>query len=528
VYHFNVQVQYRSRRLSGLAVAIALLLQVACSRPSNPQNSEGLLTQHRNLGKAFYENPATQQEAVREFELAPDSAREKLNYALALLRASGRDEEAVRRLEEVQRQDPALPHTWFNLGIYYKRQGDANRAIAQFEGLIARAPSEPIGHYQLGALYRQVNRTMDAQAQFERARELDPLLAAAPFQLYNLTRLAGNTAQAGRYLAEFQRIQIAQKSWVIPEDVEWCSYAEIYDPPAARVEAAAPPDPTFTDTRLEGTVDFTTGGLTVIDSTGSGQADLLVWSSQWIRIYKRGQQPASEIGVTGVIDVAPGDFDNDGLMDLCVLTASGPALYRNTGGRFVRDPARLPARRFEKAVWLDYDHDYDLDLILLGAQPALARNQGTAGWADRSGDFPFVKGTVTGAQKLRADPDSKAFDLAVFYRDRAPVLYRDQLGGRYAVEAFKGNSLLEAARTQVDADFDGDGRLDRARIEPEAGAGCAGRDQGREPVSPPVLHRRAAAVRCRRPYRRRHRSHHLAQRADPERGSAGDKSNARI
>src|SRR5262249_15993317 len=150
----------------------------ACAR----KNIEEQLSQYRNLGKAFYENPATHQEAVREFQqalsLAPDSPREKLNYALALLRTSGREEEAVRRLQEVQRQDPALPHTWFNLGIYYKRQADANRAIAQFEGLIARAPDEPIGHYQLGSLYRQLNRNADARMQFERAAELNPLLAA--------------------------------------------------------------------------------------------------------------------------------------------------------------------------------------------------------------------------------------------------------------------------------------------------------------------------------------------------------------
>jgi tetratricopeptide (TPR) repeat protein len=451
-------------------VVIALLFEAACSR----QNNQDLLTQHRNLGKAFYENPTTKQEAVREFEqaleLAPDSPREKLNYALALLRASGRDDEAVRRLQDVQRQDPSLPHTWFNLGMFYKRQGDANRAIGQFEGMVARAPSEAIGHYQLGALYRQVNRNSEAQTQFERARELDPLLAAAPFQLYNLQRLAGNTAQASRYLADFQRIQIAQKNWVIPEDAEWCAYAEIYDPMEARVEGAAPPEPTFTDTRLEGTVDAATAGLTLIDSTGGGQTDLLVWSSAGIRLYQRGQQLAGNTGLetlTGVIDVAPGDFDNDGFMDLCVLTAAGPALYRNTGGKFVRQQASLPARRFEKAVWIDFDHDYDLDLVLLGAQPALVRNQGTAGWMDRTGDFPFVKGAVISAQKLRVTPDSKAFDLAVFYRDRAPVLYRDQLGGRYSVEGFQRNPPSDAARSQVDADFDGDGRLDRARIDPD-------------------------------------------------------------
>ena len=143
----------------------------------------------------------------------------------------GREEEAVKLLQEVQRQDPTLPHTWFNLGIYYKHQGDAQRAIAQFEGMLARTPDEAIAHYQLGTLYNQINRRSDAQAQFEKAAELDPLLAAARFQLYNLNRLAGNTGQADRYLADFERIKKLQKSWVIPENVEWCNYAEIYDPP---------------------------------------------------------------------------------------------------------------------------------------------------------------------------------------------------------------------------------------------------------------------------------------------------------
>src|SRR5205823_1182895 len=177
-------------------------------------------------------------------------------------------------------------------------------------------------------------------------------------------------------------------------------------------------------------VDAATAGLTLIDSTGTGQTDLLAWSSQGIRLYLRGQQVAAAIGLenlTGVLDIAPGDFDNDGLMDLCALTTAGPSLYRNTGGKFVKFAMNLPARRFEKAVWLDYDHDYDLDLVLLGDRTTLWRNQGTAGWADRTGDFPFAPGTVTSAHKLRLHPDSKAFDLEVFYRNQVTVLYSDLL-----------------------------------------------------------------------------------------------------
>ena len=79
-------------------VAVALILAVGCSKPRNQE----ALDRHRNLGKAYYENPTTQQQAVQEFQqalaIAPDSARDKLNYALALLKVQGREAEAVKLL----------------------------------------------------------------------------------------------------------------------------------------------------------------------------------------------------------------------------------------------------------------------------------------------------------------------------------------------------------------------------------------------------------------------------------------------
>jgi hypothetical protein len=41
----------------------------------------------------------------------------------SLLRG-GQTAQAVARLEEVQRLAPNLPHTCFNLGIYYKKAGE--------------------------------------------------------------------------------------------------------------------------------------------------------------------------------------------------------------------------------------------------------------------------------------------------------------------------------------------------------------------------------------------------------------------
>ena len=427
------------------------------------------LEQSRNLGKAFYENPTTSAEAVAELKkalaLAPNSDREKLNYALALLRAD-KATAAVPILKDVQKHDPSLPHTWFNLGIYYKNEGEQDLAIAQFERMITLTPDEPIAHYQLGALYRQAGKAAEALAEMEKAEKLEPTLAASHYQLSSLYRLAGRTDDAARELTAFQDLKKQEENAAIKEDANWCNYAEIYDPPRA-VSPGPAVQAVYDDTVLEGTVDAKTAGTALIYSTGKGQTDLLVWSSSGISLYSQDTRLVADSGLAGlknVIFVAPGDFDNDGQMDLCVLTDTGAAIYRNTGGKFVRADIALPQRRFERAIWVDYDHDYDLDLILLGDLPSLMRNQGAAGFADRTPDFPFAAGHPVDAWKLRAVPDTKAFDVAVIYGNRAPVLYKDQLGGHYETAAFAGTAR---DLTRMEADFDGDGRMDSANVTPD-------------------------------------------------------------
>ena len=112
--------------------ALVLLFGADASRVEQDR-----LGRYRNLGKAFYENPTTQAQAVDEFkkalDLAPKSPREIVNYGLALLRA-GKTKEGVAELERAQKLDPKIPHTWFNLGIVFKKDGEYAPAVAQFEG----------------------------------------------------------------------------------------------------------------------------------------------------------------------------------------------------------------------------------------------------------------------------------------------------------------------------------------------------------------------------------------------------------
>jgi Flp pilus assembly protein TadD len=427
----------------------------AISAADNPA-----IERHRNLGKAFFENPTTHLEAIAEFkkalDLAPNSTREKLNYALALLHGN-RVPEAVALLEQVQRLDPSLPHTWFNLGIYYKKSDQPEKAIAQFVQMIKLVPNEPIAHYQLGTLYRSAGRSAEAVQEIEKASALDPDLAAAHFQLYNIYRQSSRPDDAAKQLAIFKDLKAKTEGAAIPEDVDWCSYAEIYDPPRATTPVAT--KPLYNDRIL---TDAT--GVLLIDAAGTGHSDLLAWSPTAIHLYRNGTEPVTNTGLdqlTGVISIAAGDFDNDGFNDLCILTDSGPKLYRNNKGHFEPFDAALPQRKFVKAIWIDYDHDYDLDLILLGDQPALMRNQGKSGFEDRTADFPFITGHPSDAYKLRVVPDSKSFDLAVVYSDHAPVLYNDQLGGRYTAIP---NTSSQVGQAVPPADLNDDNRPDQATI----------------------------------------------------------------
>ncbi|MGA2433985.1 MAG: CRTAC1 family protein, partial [Bryobacteraceae bacterium] len=291
-----------------------------------------------------------------------------------------------------------------------------------------------------------------------------PNLVAPKFQIYNMYRLAGDDTKAAQALAAFQQAKRAQQAADDSEDMEWCFYAELYDPIQAQPAysaASAAADVKFDDRKLPVTFDPATAGMLTLDADGKGSPDLLVWSRAGIRLYRNGVTPVSPSGleeVKGVISVAAGDFDNDGLTDLCVLTESGPLLFRNVKGRFARYAANLPAGRFEAAVWLDFDHDYDLDLFLFGEKSVLLRNEGANGFQDYSAHFPFAQGHAIAATAFRVVPDTKGIDLAVSYADRKGVLYRDQLRGVFTAEPL--DALPEKARSLNAIDMDNDSWID--------------------------------------------------------------------
>jgi Tfp pilus assembly protein PilF len=403
---------------------------------------EERLSRHRNLGKAFYENPATPKEAVEEFRQAlalnPKSAREHLNYGLALLRA-GQTKEGVAGIEKARSIDPKLPHPYFNLGVVFKKEGEFERAIREFEQMAKLVPDEPVTHYNLGVLYKLQGQLDRAVREFETAAKLDPTLAAPHFQLFNAYRTSQKPAEAQKELAVFQEIKKRQAALGTSEDMDWCYYAEILETIPAAAPAAAAAEVAFEERRL-GTLGAPGLGIAALD------ADRVVaWSADKVMVFGKTATPVA--GIKG--PAAVGDFNNDGVPDLCAGTKV-VTMPRGT-------TAPVLPGEFQRCLPVDYDHDYDLDLLLFGATQALARNNGDGTWTDVTGSFPFVPGRALDAAVLELREDN-GFDVVVAYEGRPAVEYRDRKAGRYEAVPL-GFSL--AAPLQVE-DFNQDGFLDLA------------------------------------------------------------------
>jgi hypothetical protein len=213
--------------------------------------------------------------------------------------------------------------------------------------------------------------------------------------------------------------------------------------------------------KLADGIDAASAGLATADIDGDGNPELITWSNTGIEVFRNGSAHPIDCGLGGIMDVisiSPGDFNNDGLADLAILTKSGAELWVNRKGRFEKLNVVIPEGAYNKAVWIDYDHDHDLDLFLLGDKSALMRNDGAAGFTNLSNNFPFVAGRAVDAALFDLTPDTDGMDLVVVYSDRPAVLYVDRLGGRY--EAQDLNVIPAGVKSVAAVDLDNDGATD--------------------------------------------------------------------
>ena len=421
-------------RIAGI-LALALvcgaawwMLAPAQTQGNNAQ--EIALQEARNLGKAFYETPGSSRQAVEQLKIAldlnPGSAREHLNYGLALLRA-GEREEGMTQVIEAQKIDRFLPHTYFNLGIEYKKAGEVEKAIDQLLQMEKLVPDEAKTQYNLGALYKQLGNTRRAIEKFELTIRLDPSLAAPHFQLFGILRRI-DSERAMQELETFKALKELTEDAAVGEDVDWSFYSELHDPSLATGEAASAAPFAFSTDEVAELPGAPLGTLTV-DLNGDGTADALAWSGEGaVGILGRasGGPVLARLGLEGASHYAAGDFDGDGLADLCRVDADGVEVLTNGSGRAFRS-AHSESGNFNLCLFADYDHDNDFDLFALGEDKRLLQNDGEGSLRDVSTEFPFGVGVVRAAGFAELFEDNGQDFIAV-YGDSVAVHQDRKLG----------------------------------------------------------------------------------------------------
>ncbi len=419
---------------------------------------EALLQEVRNLGKAFYETPGSSRQAVEQLkkalDLNPGSAREHLNYGLALLRA-GERAEGIAQLVVAQKIDRNLPHTYFNLGIEYKKSGEVEKALDQFLQMERLVPDEAKTQYNLGALYKQIGNTRRAIEKFEQTIELDPSLAAPHFQLFGILRRT-DSERATHELEIFKGLKEATEDAAVGEDVDWSFYSELYDPSLA-TGAAAPARQFAFERRAVADLPGLSSGVLAWDMDSDGAADALAWSQQGaVAVRGTPSGPAVvRVGLGGARYYGAGDFDGDGTADLCRVDGDGAEVLVNRSGRSFESVFSTDGD-FDLCLFADYDHDSDFDLFALGADKRLYQNDGEGSLADASDRFPFGDGRVRAAGTAELFEDNGHDFVAVY--DGSVAVHQDRKLGVYDAAAFVDGATVSPGAAQihvVDADHDG-------------------------------------------------------------------------
>lgn len=175
----------------------------------------------------------------------------------------------------------------------------------------------------------------------------------------------------------------------------------------------------------------------------------------------------------GALNMASGDYDNDGDIDIYVSNGTGMGtepvtFYRNNGdGTFteVAEEAGLSEERNGRAVaFFDYDNDGDLDIYALGCTGTpirLYNNNGDGAFTDVAREAGLLFGRNNERMTVGDYDNDGYMDIFVMASDQRRKLFHNNGDGTFADIAGKaGVQATEGTGGCSFVDYDNDGDLD--------------------------------------------------------------------
>jgi tetratricopeptide (TPR) repeat protein len=444
-----------------------------------------------NRGVALMGQQSTEraQEAFAQaFKLDAKFAQAATNDGIALYTLQ-KLSAAEKVLKQAIALDPDSAQAWYNLGLVQHAANELEPALASFQHASALDPRDTDSLYFQGACYEELKQFDKAIAVFQKALAINPLHASAEFGLARSLQRTGNTAEARQDFQRFQHLTSTKIGSPVGlsygEQGHYSTVTPIKEPEAIQPKmieiglvehALTPPN--------EAANFKTTGGACMMDTTGSGEMDLVLMQSgaQAIRvlhhrsIFSYEELDAQAMGLKAAgraVACAVGDFNGDGLNDLAVATDTSVLLFRNLGhGKFedVTGASGLaPRNRPSGITFIDYDHDGDLDLFLTGSplksggeSNVLWRNNGNGTFTEQTAETGLGGTGKTAAAILTDFNNDRAVDLAVTGDGASPTLYINPREGKYPTQPLFQNQSLPPTTGIAVLDYNKDGWMDIA------------------------------------------------------------------
>ena len=504
--------QYSVKTLRSL-VAVLLLSVGACREKPIDQ---GALITARTIGLDDLQRgrlPEAEQEFRKVIALAPRDPLGYANLGLTYLRA-GRYAEAEAQLARARRLDPKNPDVALILAKLYEltgRQAEARKVLAEI-------PPDARVLYALAELERQSGDSAYAE-RLRHVLESAAANLAVRLQLADVLLKLGQTDSTIRYLEEVRRLRPEPPREAEPHLEAALQALRMGRPADARteldrflrlMEVTAPyqaalaevdgiegplvgqPVLTFSPQSLitmrgiapasSGPIHFSdvTGesgfpdlgapptALALGDYDGDGEDNLLLAAPPApARLYAVHGGFVADVGAklplplpAGVSFATFADYDNDGWLDLFAIGADGRGLllHNREGKRFeaVTDAAGVrDVAGTRRAIFVDLDHDGDLDLLLVGGGSLGAYRNNLDGTFTL---FPNADGIVQGgtdAAFADVDDDGRTDVFVASATGPAGLFHNDGVRGfTRTADTIRGTGPVAMG------DYDNDGAID--------------------------------------------------------------------
>ena len=449
--------------------------------------------QLNNRGVALMGQQSTERAAdsfAAAFKKDPKLAQAAINEGIAML-AQQKLDQAKEWLKKSITIDAKNPQAWYNLGLAQHGGNELAEAVASFQEAVKLDPRDADSWYFEGACYEEMRQFDKAIEVFKETLEINPLHASAEFGLARALQRTGRTAEARDHFARFQHLTSTKISSALGlsygEQGHYSTVTAIEEHEtlaremipvrlvAQSMVAAGPGGPASWTT---------TGGACMIDAVGSGQMDLVLMQSgdQAIRVLHNsgaGSFDGLDAAAMGLkasghaVACAVGDYDGDGLNDLAIALDDRVLLFRNLGhGQFKDVSAQSgigPRNRPTGIMFIDFDHDGDLDLFLTGG-PLKPGDESNVLWRN-NGDGTFTEQTAptglggsgkTAAAILTDFNNDRAVDIAVTGDGPSPWLYVNPREGKYPEQPLYEGAKLPPTVGIAVLDYNKDGWMDIA------------------------------------------------------------------